>query len=42
MLPRHSTTAGQALDIWSINRGCANCHGQVHGSNHPGGRTFTR
>ncbi|HEV8587539.1 MAG TPA: DmsE family decaheme c-type cytochrome [Pyrinomonadaceae bacterium] len=42
MLPRHSTTAGQALDIWSINRGCANCHGQVHGSNHPGGRTLTR
>jgi predicted CXXCH cytochrome family protein len=42
MLPRHSTTAGQALDIWSINRGCANCHAQVHGSNHPGGRTFTR
>lgn len=42
MLPRHSTTAGQALDMWSINRGCLNCHGQVHGSNHPGGRTFTR
>lgn len=42
MLPRHETTAGQPLDIWSINRGCLNCHGQVHGSNHPGGRTFTR
>lgn len=42
MLPRHSTTAGQPLDIWSINRGCANCHSQVHGSNHPGGRTFGR
>jgi predicted CXXCH cytochrome family protein len=42
MLPRHSTTAGQALDIWSINRGCMNCHAQVHGSNHPGGRTLTR
>ena len=42
MLPRHSTTAGQPLDIWSINRGCMNCHGQVHGSNHPGGRTLTR
>jgi DmsE family decaheme c-type cytochrome len=42
MLPRHSTTAGQALDIWSINRGCVNCHNQVHGSNHPGGRTFGR
>lgn len=42
MLPRHSTTAGKPLDIWSINRGCANCHGHVHGSNHPGGRTFGR
>ncbi len=42
MLPRHSTTAGKPLDIFSINRGCANCHGQVHGSNHPGGRTFGR
>ncbi|MBA2703908.1 MAG: cytochrome C [Blastocatellia bacterium] len=37
MLPRHSTTAGKPLDIWTINRGCSNCHGQVHGSNHPGG-----
>jgi DmsE family decaheme c-type cytochrome len=42
MLPRHSTTAGKPLDIWSLNRGCINCHAQVHGSNHPGGRTFTR
>jgi predicted CXXCH cytochrome family protein len=42
MLPRHSTTAGKALDIFSINRGCLNCHGQIHGSNHPGGRTLTR
>lgn len=42
MLPRHSTTAGKPLDIWSINRGCVNCHNHVHGSNHPGGRTFGR
>ncbi len=42
MLPRHSTTAAKALDIWSLNRGCVNCHAQVHGSNHPGGRTLTR
>jgi DmsE family decaheme c-type cytochrome len=42
MLPRHSTLAGKALDIWTLNRGCVNCHSQVHGSNHPGGRTFTR
>ncbi len=42
MLPRHSTTAGKPLDIWSLNRGCVNCHSQIHGSNHPGGRTLTR
>ncbi len=42
MLPRHSTLAGKPLDIWSLNRGCVNCHSQVHGSNHPGGRTLTR
>ena len=42
LLPRHSTAAGKPLDIWSINRGCVNCHSQVHGSNHPSGRTFTR
>ena len=42
MLPRHSTTAGKPMDIWTLNRGCINCHSQVHGSNHPGGRTFTR
>ncbi|NOT46450.1 MAG: DmsE family decaheme c-type cytochrome [Acidobacteria bacterium] len=42
MLPRHSTTAGKPLDIWSLNRGCVNCHAQIHGSNHPGGRTLTR
>jgi DmsE family decaheme c-type cytochrome len=42
MLPRHSTLAGKPLDIWTLNRGCVNCHSQVHGSNHPGGRTLTR
>jgi predicted CXXCH cytochrome family protein len=42
MLPRHSTTAGKPLDIWSLNRGCVNCHALVHGSNHPGGRTLGR
>jgi DmsE family decaheme c-type cytochrome len=42
MLPRHSTLAGKPLDIWTLNRGCVNCHNQIHGSNHPGGRTFGR
>ena len=40
MLPRHSTVAG--FDVFTFNRGCVNCHSQVHGSNHPSGRTFTR
>lgn len=25
-----------------LNRGCANCHSRVHGSNHPSGNYFTR
>jgi DmsE family decaheme c-type cytochrome len=25
-----------------VNRGCANCHARVHGSNHPSGNYFTR
>lgn len=40
LLPRHSTVAG--FDVFTFNRGCVNCHSQVHGSNHPSGRTFTR
>jgi len=38
MLWRHQTVAG--YDISSFNKGCANCHSQVHGSNHPSGKTF--
>ena len=40
LLPRHSTVAG--FDVFTFNRGCVNCHSQIHGSNHPAGRTFTR
>ncbi|MBI2816558.1 MAG: ammonia-forming cytochrome c nitrite reductase subunit c552 [Acidobacteria bacterium] len=25
-----------------VNRGCANCHARIHGSNHPSGNYFTR
>jgi DmsE family decaheme c-type cytochrome len=39
MLNRHQTVAG--FDVFTFNRGCANCHNQVHGSNHPSGKTFT-
>lgn len=40
MLWRHQTIAG--YDIFTFNQGCNNCHSQIHGSNHPSGKTFTR
>jgi len=40
MLPRHQTAAG--FDIFTFNRSCINCHTNIHGSNHPSGRAFTR
>jgi predicted CXXCH cytochrome family protein len=39
MMWRHQTIAG--FDIFTYNRGCANCHSQVHGSNHPSGKALT-
>jgi predicted CXXCH cytochrome family protein len=40
LLPRHETVAGFA--VGTFNRACMNCHSQIHGSNHPSGRAFTR
>lgn len=40
LLPRHETVAG--FDVVTFNRACMNCHSQIHGSNHPSGRAFTR
>lgn len=40
LLARHQTVAG--YDVFTFNRGCVNCHSQIHGSNHPSGRAFTR
>jgi predicted CXXCH cytochrome family protein len=40
IIARHQTVAG--YDVFTFNRGCVNCHSQVHGSNHPSGRAFTR
>jgi len=40
MMWRHQTIAG--YDIFTFNQGCNNCHSNIHGSNHPSGRTFTR
>ncbi len=36
---RHQNVAG--FDILTFNHGCTNCHSQIHGSNHPSGKTFT-
>jgi hypothetical protein len=30
------------FDVFTYNKGCVNCHTQIHGSNHPSGRAFTR
>lgn len=32
---RHQTVAGSGDAIWSVSRGCVNCHPMIHGSNHP-------
>jgi DmsE family decaheme c-type cytochrome len=39
-IPRN---AGAAADIqFVLNRQCSNCHFNIHGSNHPSGKAFTR
>lgn len=40
VLARHETVAG--FDVFTFNRGCVNCHTQIHGSNHPAGKAFVR
>jgi DmsE family decaheme c-type cytochrome len=39
---RHPTTPQLATTRFAINRGCTNCHSQIHGSNHPGGLFYQR
>lgn len=39
---RHQTAAGRTDEIWVFNRACLNCHGQIHGSNHPSGVILQR
>jgi len=44
---RHPSTIYDNLSIQNrsvriVDRGCVNCHSQIHGSNHPSGQTFTR
>jgi DmsE family decaheme c-type cytochrome len=42
---RHPGTLYDKPDLTSnrlLNRSCTNCHSQIHGSNHPSGKTFLR
>ncbi len=42
---RHPSTLYDQPDLLSnrlFNRSCTNCHTQIHGSNHPSGKTFLR
>ena len=42
---RHPSTLYDRPDLVSnrlFNRSCTNCHTQIHGSNHPSGKTFLR
>ena len=42
---RHPSTLYDNPDLVSnrlFNRSCTNCHSQIHGSNHPSGKTFLR
>jgi DmsE family decaheme c-type cytochrome len=42
---RHPSTLYDRPDLQSnrlFNRSCTNCHTQIHGSNHPSGKTFLR
>jgi len=39
---RHPTTPQSEATQFAIDRGCVNCHSQIHGSNHPSGMRFQR
>ena len=42
---RHPSTLYDKPDLTSnrlLNRSCTNCHANIHGSNHPSGKTFLR
>ncbi|MBI3680628.1 MAG: DmsE family decaheme c-type cytochrome [Acidobacteria bacterium] len=39
---RHPSTPQLATTRFVFNRGCTNCHSQIHGSNHPSGLRFHR
>jgi DmsE family decaheme c-type cytochrome len=39
---RHNAQSYPVTDRRFYNRSCTNCHANIHGSNHPSGRDFTR
>ena len=39
---RHPTIPQTADNLYILNHSCANCHSQIHGSNHPSGVRFQR
>ncbi len=39
---RHNSTPTLATNRAVFNRGCTNCHSQIHGSNHPSGVWYQR
>ncbi len=39
---RHPGTPRGRTSQFFFNRSCTNCHSQIHGSNHPAGKRFTR
>ena len=42
LLTRGNLAGAVSPDSRLINRGCVNCHAQIHGSNHPSGPRFHR
>ena len=42
LLTRGNLATGEFPDERILNRGCVNCHVQIHGSNHPSGARFHR
>jgi len=42
LLTRPNLPRGTIPDERAANRGCSNCHSQIHGSNHPSGARFQR
>jgi DmsE family decaheme c-type cytochrome len=39
---RHPSEPQKKFTVFVFGQSCTNCHAQIHGSNSPGGRVFTR